>query len=1008
MDIFGQYKYVLNSTLRAILFFVWGAISTSLLCAQKDTNVLLNNLKNTKIPKEKVDILVSLGTTHKEMGHYLTSLLYYEKANVMASVYEKDRIDYTSYLLGHAYRLIADDACAFVTLNQTIQLNPHAKFAYIGIAQLFTNRGEMDSADYYVKKVEPLTADDFYRKSNFTYLYHRQKITLLIYAGRFSEAMAMTVNALSSIDPKEQGYGTRFATLSELKAILFTEMKKNDSAAVAYQEIIRFYKEKQPHSTMIATSMYNLAEVYVNQKAYQKADTVLRELHGYCVKEDWDEFFADIYNSKATLNYLMGDFQAAEKNRETALEHATYHNAPMAIGQSYFTKGQIHLAKQEFSQAVAAFVQCGGYWEKVAPAQNKRDLWDALQKAYRGVGNTPQAFAYLEKWRQLNDSIYNRETTQLLYDLEAKYQSEKKEHMIAEQQKKNKELELQIVNFRFIVIGILLMFVFLVILWRLIVRNRVLDEEVAKRTAKIQEQADKLKSLDAMKSTFFANISHELRTPLTLIIEPIRHLLKTQSLSPDQKSDLTAVMKQGQDLLMLVNEILDIEKVESSTMRLNIVNVELSTQLQQITENFQAFAATKGVTVVLQNQLPPTLTLALDIQKVEKILKNVITNAIRYTPQGEKVVVGAQMTDTHLLIHVRDFGEGVHPQDVPYIFDRFYQSTQPEKQSKGGTGIGLALSKSLAQLMDGDIFLENYIGEGADFILTLPYDKHAIKEQEAVSVPSILPLEEQEWMPQSPQNQAGILLVEDNAEMRQFLTKILSPFYEVIAMPDGFAAYQFLSENSNKVQLILSDMMMPIMDGMQLLEKVKKDDHLRGLPFLILSARTALPDKLSALRIGVDDYLTKPFESEELLIRIAHILKLYQQKVAFRQEENKLAVPTKEVAINSMSSADAKWLEKMEEWVMANIQDDRLSVSMLCDAMMVSERQLQRKVKLLTGMSPNQYIRNARLYAAYDLLNTQKFATVSEVAHAVGFSDKSYFSEIFLDLFGKKPSEMLK
>ena len=381
----------------------------------------------------------------------------------------------------------------------------------------------------------------------------------------------------------------------------------------------------------------------------------------------------------------------------------------------------------------------------------------------------------------------------------------------------------------------------------------------------------------------------------------------------------------------------------------------------------------------------------------------------------------AEEDGDHLLVSVTDHGPGIHPDDLPHIFDRFYQSKQPDAPTQGGTGIGLSLAAELAELLGGKIWVESEWGKGSTFYFRFPRksigraqlvvgSQAELAEPTTFTMPTV-PVEKAAPPTIQPSNRPAILIVEDNPELRSYMQVLLEDEYKVITAENGKVAWEALTNspipqfpNSQFPDLIISDLMMPVMDGFQLLEKIKAHETLRHLPVIMLTARADVRVKLRALRIGVDDYLTKPFVEEELQVRIKNLLHNYRERVKALAENGdrvENVLPEKP----SMAAADAEWLEQVEAIFSKTMADSQFKLDWVAGQMHLSERQFNRRLKQLTGLTPNNYLREMRLQRARDFLHEGRYTSVKEVGFAVGFSNTKYFSNLFQERFGVLPSE---
>ncbi|MBK9335630.1 MAG: response regulator [Lewinellaceae bacterium] len=429
-----------------------------------------------------------------------------------------------------------------------------------------------------------------------------------------------------------------------------------------------------------------------------------------------------------------------------------------------------------------------------------------------------------------------------------------------------------------------------------------LEAEVGRQTATIRHQTEELKKLDQAKSRFFANVSHELRTPLTLMLGPLSSMLKGKRLESRDFTYAKTAHEHGKQLVQLVNEILDLSKLESGKMQVQETTVSLQPFLRRVVSAFESHAERLGILFVFEYQLPERLRVLVDEDKLQKVLNNLLSNALKFTPPhaGGAVRVTVSEANGTIRIGVHDTGRGIHPDDLPQVFERFYQTSRPDAPIEGGTGIGLALCREFAELLKGRITAESTLGQGSSFFFEFPK-----KEVFGVNndVPEMLPDESgmanttsqpSVLTPKLPLEKT-ILLVEDNDSLRDYVQSILSEKYQVVTAENGKVALDLLAPTlqppnqkpSNPIQpdLIISDIMMPVMDGFQLLEKLKGDDRWRHIPVVMLTARADLRDKLRALRIGVDDYLLKPFEEDELLARVENLLQNYSNRIPTFQPE---------------------------------------------------------------------------------------------------------------------------
>ncbi|MCK6619424.1 MAG: response regulator [Calditrichaceae bacterium] len=581
-----------------------------------------------------------------------------------------------------------------------------------------------------------------------------------------------------------------------------------------------------------------------------------------------------------------------------------------------------------------------------------------------------------------------------------------------------------------------------------ILRRYELNRQQWKHGLELEKvKAEKLKDLDRMKSRFFANISHEFRTPLTLILGPIEAMDRRIS-DPEARRDLSMMRRNGQRLLRLINQLLDLSRLEAGKLKLQARPGDLLAFLKGIVFSFESLAKQRKIDLRFQSpeNLPPV---CFDPDKLEKVLVNLLSNAFKFTPAGGEIIVAVSIppvppskggsggappfeegTGGMLEIRVRDTGPGISPQHLPHIFDRFYSSGEGYSKDQQGSGIGLALTRELVELHHGKISVNSEAGRGAEFTILLPLGKGHLREEELLDEAKPLPFSpslskgeaeaivfESDWGAQnsysSPAGEGGaggsagipgtggespiLLIVEDNPDMRAYIRSQLLDYCQVLEAEDGQAGLDIASDTLP--DLIISDVMMPKMDGYQLCERLKTDQRTSHIPVILLTAKSSGESKLEGLALGADDYLVKPFDSKELRVRVKNLI---GQRRKLRERFGKeIKLQPKDIAI---TSADEKFLHRAMDIIDRYISDENFSVEQFGREIGLSRGQLHRKLKALTDQSPVDFIRAIRLKRAAQLLE-KRSGTVAEIAYQVGFSDPSYFSRCFRQQFGVLPSE---
>ena len=525
-----------------------------------------------------------------------------------------------------------------------------------------------------------------------------------------------------------------------------------------------------------------------------------------------------------------------------------------------------------------------------------------------------------------------------------------------------------------------------------------------------QKEAERLKELDRIKTNFFSNITHEFRTPLTLILEPLRQLIKEDT-GGNITDRLHLAKDNSEKLLLLVNQLLDISKLEAGKMNLDLRKGSLIAVIQPILNSFDIIAKKKKINFDVEMETEIS-DFYFDKNHIEKILYNLLSNALKFTNEGQVLVRVNPVGDSEIKISVSDTGIGIHPNKVPFIFERFYQENSSMASATSGTGIGLALTKELVELMSGKISVDSKQFVGSTFEVILPTDLTPT-EKSSVSKPMEYENQVPKFYTSPVDNKSDelhsqraqldtILVAEDNIELRQFIAQSLSDNYNLILCENG---QQGIDEALNKIpDLIISDIAMPIKDGIDLLKYLKNDLRTSHIPIVLLTAKSSIDSKLEGLKFGADDYLTKPFHTEELLLRINNLIesrKISQAKNA----KNLINVKTELPSDDSISAIDKEFLANISSIMEQNLDNEQFSVEMFAQKVFMSRIHLFRKVKALLGISPTTFIRNYRLDKSMELLKNKDMSII-QVSVEVGFTNEKYFSKKFKERFGVSPSRI--
>jgi len=545
----------------------------------------------------------------------------------------------------------------------------------------------------------------------------------------------------------------------------------------------------------------------------------------------------------------------------------------------------------------------------------------------------------------------------------------------------------------------------LLILALLFARRQIIQREQLKNRLEVEQlEKEKVQEIDQLRTRFFANISHEFRTPLTLIKAPLEDLLISRK---DDAERLTFLqMHQNTDrLLQLVNQLLDLSKLESGVLRLQMETQDIYLFLQQLAGNFQSLAAQKQLHYKIYIPKHP-LYLNFDLDKLEKIVLNLLSNAFKFTPKKEWIYIEADYTN-QLRIRVGNKGLVIPPEEQLSIFDRFYQVGDTRHQ---GAGIGLALVRELVELQQGKIEVESSEEKGTWFFVALPLKRGEANPKlippstvVAKSEKGLSPMENSFILEQKEKGistkQNLLLIVEDHVEVRNYITSKLEKYYKIIVAENGQQGFEKAIEKIP--DLIISDVMMPVMDGIQFCQKVKSDHRTDHIPVILLTAKADIESRLEGLTTGADDYLAKPFNSRELQVRCSNLIQ-QRQKLRERFQQGIRIAPT----YLKFESAEAQFLSRAIAIVEEKMEESDFSIEEFAKLMQLSRTQLHRKLKAIANMSATDFVRNLRLERATQMLRQQS-DSVSQIAYEVGFNNLSYFSKCFKEKYGVVPSEYM-
>jgi signal transduction histidine kinase/DNA-binding response OmpR family regulator len=760
----------------------------------------------------------------------------------------------------------------------------------------------------------------------------------------------------------------------------------------------------------VAYSFNSLGSLSFSLSKYDEAlDFFLKSLE--IRKEIGDEeMLSQTYGNLAVVYMKKKDYATSLDYNKKSLAILEKSSNKYRTVVNYTNLGEVYTKLGRYKEAEHYLVKSIDIGEAMRHKEVLAEIYDKLTLLETSRSNYKQAFAYLELKHKYEDSLYTEKQSKQIADAEARYDADRKDQTILslEQQK-----EFQNLKQLYLVIGLLILSVTFFVIYML-QRSHNQKKNALLENQKLLNQ--KLQEADQMKSKFFANISHEFRTPLTLILSPLEEKLASTSLARTDRESLQLVTRNASRLLSLVNQLLELSKLEAKKMELMVQEDNLNTFLSVVTASFDSLAETKNI------HFDKSISLVkgehwYDADKVEKIINNILFNAFKFTPSGGIVSFSAsQVPTTHdLEIVVTDTGIGIPEVEQQNIFSPFYQSRNVGDDGRFGTGLGLSLVKELLKLYEGCVELDSTLNKGTTIKITLPITKDRIpsvavfKDKDidraeisrGFNVPakhmSYTSIIDDEYVEEQTEHEDTILIIEDNDDLRNFIASTLKGQFTTVTAKNGEEGFAVAVEQIP--DLIISDVMMPVMDGIILTEKIKADERTCHIPVVLLTAKADTASKIEGLLTGADDFLSKPFSTEELRTRVLNLI-AQRKKLAAKYSAG-YSVP---IAVAKEPSLDDKFLARARQIVVDNISDSSFGVEKMADDIHLSRTQLFRKLKAISGMSPNEFINEIRLQKAADLI-LSKADTLTQISYSVGFNEQSYFAKRFRKKFGVAPSE---
>ncbi|MEM7186068.1 MAG: response regulator [Bacteroidota bacterium] len=898
------------------------------------------------------------------------------------------------YLYASYYRRIQKLDSAIVYFNRLLELSNENNYikgmglSYNGLCRLNYLLGNLDTAINSCK--ECLELGPQIPDGNATIIpdTHIALASAYIRKNELQPAISnlLTVDSIHNVAPlRPDIIAAAFQSLGNI----YTDLDDFNTAESYYLKANEEFKKLPANaaSFYMQTTNRHLGEVYFYKKDYPRADSLLSSSREFFMAIKDERTVSEINTILGLLYTETNELDKATTFLNEALELNKNNIFDYEASESGIQLARVFILKKEPGRAIETLETVLQYNQGNKNSAINQQVYELKAQAYALQNNYQGAYTELQQATRLKDSLAQVQSAERIKEIEGQYQTESRDREIDLLTSQNKLAEQQKTNQRNLLLGGLAITTLLGVFFFIQYRNR-------------QKTNEKLKELDAAKSTFFANISHEFRTPLTLIKGPLDDQLATSKLSTSQRRNLQAAQSNAHRLESLVDQLLALSKLESGNRKLQVQPGNLPRFMAVQAEAF-AFSAHEKQIDFRVHVKEDNATDWFDRDALEKILFNLIGNAIKYTPEKGSIELFGTRQKEVFDIAITNTSEDLSQEERERIFDRFYQ-TDPQNT---GSGIGLALTKELIELHKGIVFMPGNSPGFTTFAISFNPGKHNYEPGEILSeelqtneaTPIMVPGPPVELGDAAADDAPVVLVVDDNADIRQYIGTIFETTYAVRSANDGRQGFE--QAIALVPDIVISDVMMPEEDGFQLTKRLKEHEITSHVPVILLTAKTEDTDKLEGLGTGADAYITKPFNSQLLLGTANNLIenrRLLQQR--FAQE---VILKPKEI---SVSSADEKFLERLQVVFDERLTDPEFTAQEFGKEMGVSRMQLHRKLKALTGQSTTEFIRTQRLKLASSLLRENKIS-ISEVGYTVGFNDPSYFAKSFKKVYGVSPTE---
>ncbi len=900
----------------------------------------------------------------------------------------------TDYLNAQYYRRIQKPDSAIIYFKKSIKTAYQIKYyrglavCYNGLCRTYYLLGRIEEAITAGKTAINYTAK-FGDKDRAVFADTQNALAIAFTRQNKMQEAIKRLLIIDSIQKKQPLRADIIAAAYQSLGNIYLEMKDYNYAESYYLKANKEFEKIPGAGTFYfnTTNVY-LGEVYYYKGEYNKAADILNKTHQFFTEIKDERTLSEISNFLGLIYLEQKHFDKAETYFKYAYNFQKNNLYFLEAAQSAIQLGNLNLKKKNSEVAAGYFKDALQLNQNIKNGTINQDAHNLLSEAYAQMGNYSAAYNNSQIAIGIRDSIAKVQTTQTIKELEGKYQTESRDRAIALLTTQNNLSLQQKINMRNIFIAAISLTTLACIFLFFLYRNK-------------KKTNNSLRELSTAKSTFFTNISHDFRTPLTLIKGPIEDQLANTNLTLSSRKNLNSAYRNAERLENLVGQLLSLSKLKSSSMHLNVQPGFLETFLQIYTEGFKYQAKEQGLNFKLTTAIPEKEAW-FDQDIFEKIVYNLLGNALKFTSENGNIIVNATTTEGFFVFNVFNNCAKLSKDEKQLLFNRFYQTDITNE----GTGIGLSLVKQLVNLHKGTIFVEDAI-DGIQFIVKIPINKSAYKEIEILNETlhsNIADIEingsqEPTTVVDLSNDAPIILVVDDEKDIRNYIQSIFQDKYKVVIAKDGEEAY--LLAKQHIPDIVISDILMPKMDGYSLTRHLKKDPLTSHIPILLLTAKNKIVDQLEGMGIGADAYTTKPFSSK-LLRATAENLIENRRKLQKRFAQEIMLTP-KELAI---TTAEEEFLSRLQKILDEHLTDPEFTATRFSTVMFMNRMQLHRKLKALTGLSTSEFIKQQRLKMAAKLIKSKEL-TVSEIGYSIGFNDPSYFTKCFKQEFGVTPKEFV-